>query len=109
MGLKGKLDPEVIPRVFAFFDDLVFVTGDDSMPGEHAAILASVSATVATVVTYVEAIAIEARWEGQDHRTQDDWEREVVHRWAHAIQEQKGGTIRRYGLNRHNLWRPRRR
>jgi hypothetical protein len=109
MGLKGSLDPDVIQRVFAFFPDPVLVTGDDSMPSEHKASLDAAAATVATVVTYVEETAFEVRWDGIDHRTQDDWEREIVHRWAHAIQEQRGGTVRRYGLNRHNAWRPRKR
>jgi hypothetical protein len=100
---------EVIERVFAFFDDPVLVTGDDSMPFDHGKALAAVSATVATVALYDEKTALTIRWEGQDHRTQEDWEREIVHRWAHTIQEQGAGTIRRYGLTRHGQRKPRKR
>jgi hypothetical protein len=109
IGPKGAKDPAVIERVLGFFHDPVLMTGDDSMPFDHANALDAVSVTVATVALYDENAALVIRWEAQDHRTQEDWQREIVHRWPHTIHEQGAGTIRRYGLNRHGQWRPRRR
>jgi hypothetical protein len=109
MGLKGTPDPELIRRVFGLFDDPVLVTADDFMPAEHGAVLASEDATVATIKPWVEAEGYIDEWDGQSRRTQGEWEEEIVHRWAHAMQTQRPGTVRRYGLAAHAPWRrPRR-
>lgn len=48
-------------------------------------------------------------WDGQRRRDQGEWEDEIVHRWAHAMQTQRRVTVRRYGLAAHAVWRrPRR-
>lgn len=78
-------------------DNWVLVSGDDAMPDDHAAVLAELGVTLATV----------------DPRRPDEieeaaWRRDIVHRWAHAMQIQEPGTIRRYSAGRHSLWRPRR-
>ena len=109
LRLKSALDPEVIERVFTYFDDPVLITGDDGMPAEHASVLAAFNATVATVTPWRKDDAFVGRWEGADHRSEEEWEREIVHRWAHTIQAQKRGTIRRYGLTSSAMWRPPRR
>lgn len=109
LRLKSALDPELIRRVFLFFDDPVLVTGDDDMPAEHSAVLASVSATVATIRSWNAKDADIGSWEGQKHRTEDEWSQEIVHRWAQAMQAQRTGTIRRYGPHSHATWRPPRR
>jgi hypothetical protein len=109
LGLKGSLDPVVIQKVFVLYDDPVLVTGDDDMPAEHATELASVSATVAVVHPWNEEKAHIGKWEGQDHRREDEWEAEIVHRWAHVIQLQRTGTIRRYSVNSYGDWKPKRR
>jgi hypothetical protein len=110
IGLKGTPDAELIMRVFGLYDDPVLVTGDDFMPAEHAGALESVNATVATVRPWVESEALTDTWDGQRRRNQSEWEEEVVHRWAHAIQTQRRGTVRRYGLAAHAPWRrPRKR
>lgn len=76
----------------------VLVTGDDAMPDDHPGALAELQITLATIDP--------RRPEGSG---EDAWRRDVVHRWAHAIQSQPAGTIRRYSATRHGLWKPRRR
>jgi hypothetical protein len=39
----------------------------------------------------------------------DAWRFDVVHRWAHVMEEQQANTRRRYSAKRHRLWTPRRR
>lgn len=109
LRLKGALDPEVIERVFGYFPDPVLVTGDDGMPAEHTAELAAVKATVAVIHPWDREAAQIGSWEGQEHRNEDEWEAEIVHRWAHLIQAQRTGTIRRYSLNSYGDWTPKRR
>jgi hypothetical protein len=94
LQLKGTLDPDLLPRLHALYDNFVLVTGDDNMPDEHAeAIAAHPGTTIATVRP------------GNPHDPrQDAYEREIVHRWAHVIHEQEAGTIRRYSLRTHALW-----
>ena len=75
----------------------ILVTGDDAMPDEHGDLLAELGVTLATLDPRQPA-----------GLSQDAWRRDVVHRWAHAIGRQGIGTIRRYSLHRHGLWRPRR-
>jgi len=38
---------------------------------------------------------------------QEAYEREVVHRWAHSMQVQESGSIRRYYVSTHRTWTPR--
>ena len=76
------------------------------MPAEHAALLSKVNATVAVVKPWVRAEAHTGHWEGQEHRSEEEWTEEIVHRWAHTIHGQRTGTIRRYSVNTHALWRP---
>ncbi len=109
LRLKSSLDPYVIRKVFGFYDDPVLITGDNDMPAEHASVLAEVNATVAVVKPWSPEEGFVSRWEGQDHRGEDEWEHEVVQRWAHSIQGQVTGTVRRYSLSSHAPWRPPRR
>jgi len=75
----------------------VLVSGDDAMPDDHGDVLAELGVTLATVDPRRPEVTEEAAWR-----------RDVIHRWAHAIQIQEPGTIRRYSAVRHGLWRPRR-
>jgi hypothetical protein len=109
LGLKSALDPDLIRKVFVLFDDPILVTADDAMPAEHESALAMANATVATVKPWRRVEATIGDWEGQTHRGEEEWAQEIVHRWAHVIQQQKTGSIRRYGLNANAPWkRPRR-
>ena len=75
----------------------VLVSGDDAMPDDHPEVLAELNVTLATVDP--------RRPKGIEEAA---WRRDIVHRWAHAMQIQEPGTIRRYSAGRHNLLRPRR-
>lgn len=67
------------------------------MPDDHGDVLAEVLVTLATIDPRRPAGTKEA-----------EWRRDVIHRWAHVMSGQDSGSIRRYSLHRHGLWRPRR-
>jgi len=75
----------------------VLVTGDDSMPDDHGDVLRKLRVTLAT---------IDPRRPDATHEAA--WRRDVIHRWAHAMQMQTSGSFRRYSLTRQGEWRPRR-
>jgi hypothetical protein len=98
LGMCGMKD-EVLLRALAKLPEVepVLVTGDDDMPGEHRDIVAQLKVTIATV----------------DGRPgpgwgREEWKKEIVHRWAHSMQLQTAGTIRRYSVAQHHPWRRRR-
>jgi len=95
-GLKGTLDPDLVSLLMARYKGgIVLVTANESMPLEHAAVLKKVGITVAVI-------------DGAHANVhQDAWKRETVHRWAHAIEDQEPGTIRRYAPKRQGVWRRR--
>lgn len=97
LGLLNMLDPDVLRAVHALDDDCVLVTGDDGMPGEHADLIAKLGTTIATVDG--------RRYEGWGR---EQWKKEIVHRWAHTMQDQELGRVMRYGLKRPRVWTPRR-
>jgi hypothetical protein len=98
LGLRGSADPQLLDKVDGQLDVWVLVTADDRLPDSHAEAVRRVGATIATINPEREM-----GW------PLEEWRREIVHRWAHAIQEQSQGTLRRYTLRRHGVWRPRRR
>lgn len=102
LGLsKDVKDPELLRGLAALYDgerEWTLVTGDDAMPAEHGPVIIETHATVATIFPeYPEDV------------TEHAWNVDVVHRWAHAMQEQNTGTVRRYNLAASVPWRPRRR
>lgn len=98
LGPRGSLDPQLLHRIDAQLEDWVLVTADDALPGEHSDAAAAVGATIATIHP-----------DRHPEWALESWRREIVHRWAHVIQDQPAGTARRYGLQRHARWTPRRR
>lgn len=98
LGLKGEKDPQALRKLFAWYPRCVLLTSDDSMPLEHADVLQEVGATLATIDPI--------RPPGY---LLDQWERDVAHRWAHAIQAQESGLIKRYTLAGARPWTSRRR
>lgn len=57
------------------------------MPDEHAQVIREVRGTVATVST-----------DRPLSYTEEAWQRDVVHRWAHAMQAQADASVRRWGV-----------
>jgi hypothetical protein len=95
LGLGGK-DDALLEQIAERFPGAILVTGDDRMPADHAETLAMTGITVATIdpIRPPEFRASE-------------WNHEVVQRWAHVIETQTRGTVRRYGLA-NRLWTDRR-
>ena len=100
VGLQGLEDPEMLRGLVDSLPDRetwILVTSDDAMPQEHGELLRSLGITLATIDPRREA----------DYNS-DQWERDVVHRWAHAMATQPSRSIFRYSLRRRRPWRPRR-
>jgi hypothetical protein len=98
LGLRRSTDPELLRDLStrAGLGEWVLVTGNDGMPAEHPRLIGELNPTIATI----------------DPRRPDgvkelEWRTDVVHRWAHAMQEQEPGTVRRYSLGRSSTWSPR--
>jgi hypothetical protein len=100
LQLRGMKDEPLLRALAAHFhlqSTWVLVTGDDAMPDDHGETLAQLSVTLAT---------IDPR---RRHGSREmEWRKDVVHRWAHAMVAQEPGSIRRYSVGRHGVWRPRR-
>jgi hypothetical protein len=79
--------------------DWMLITGDDAMPGEHAVVIAELKITIATIDGRPQSYA--------GYPTQDCWKRDVIHRWAHVMEVQPAGSVRRYGRS-HQVWKQRR-
>jgi hypothetical protein len=102
LGLADNVkDPELLRALAANYGgkrEWVLVTGDDGMPAEHGDVIRDTAATIATIHP-----------EYPDGMTQHAWRIDVVQRWAHAMQDQKSQTVRRYTLSGSQVWKPRRR
>jgi predicted nuclease of predicted toxin-antitoxin system len=96
--LRGAKDPDLLRAIARDYEDAVLVTGDDNMPATHADVLRETRVSLAIIAPEREGIF-----------TTDEWDREIVHRWAHKMEAQEPGSIRRYYLIGGREWRPRRR
>lgn len=96
MGLARAKDPELLMALQAE-SDWVLVTGDDRMPDDHGGIVEALRPTIATVDPKMSS----------EYETTDQWRRDVIHKWAHKMQTQPLGTIRRYNLTGSRPWHSR--
>lgn len=91
------LDDDLLDAIAALDPEAVLVTEDDDMPAEHLVALERTGLTVA-IVDPIPAAGF----------SQAAWPHEVVHRWAHRMEEQAPRTIRRYNLT-NLVWTDRKR
>lgn len=100
LQVADLLDPDLLRHLATVYEpaQFVFVSGDDALPFEHAAIVAELGLTVAIVNQSIP-----------DDIEEDAYERDVVHRWAHVMAHQSEGSIRRYFPDSHRLWTRKRR
>jgi hypothetical protein len=100
LGIHRMEDPDLLTELCVQLPDMrwVLVTADDSLPDDWADVIAMLLPTIATI-----------RPRGRDDYDDDQWARDVVHRWAHVMQTQEPQSIRRYWLGSHGVWRPVRR
>lgn len=98
LGIADFKDPLLLTDLAGRYakEPWILVTGDDAMPAEHGEIIVETNATIATVHP-----------EQPPSLTQDAWRRDVVHRWAHMLQTQTTGNVRRYNDRSSRLWAPR--
>lgn len=102
LQLRHAKDPELLQALAEHYGERpwVLVTADDNLPAAHADVVAEVNATIATIdprrsVAYAD--------------DEDAWGREVAHRWAHMMERQPMGSVRRYSDRGGRKWLPRRR
>lgn len=90
-------DPPLLEALCSHFDDPVLVTADDKMPLVHGDLIRQLGATIATLEPWERHPNLV---ESQTAETNDQeaYEREIVHRWAHSMQGQERGAVRRYFL-----------
>jgi len=98
MGLRGALDAELLERLAGLDLAWVLVGADDHMPEEHADEVACYDATLAIIDPLTP-----------DGYERDQFERDVVHKWAHRMQEQEQGTVYRYTVRGRTVWKAPRR
>jgi hypothetical protein len=98
---NGLKDVPLLRALCHLLDDEVWtlVTGDDRMPWDHSDVIEELGVTVATLLPYRKARTVLA--------SPVEYQFEIVHRWAHHMSELEDGTIRRYKLRQHEVWRPR--
>lgn len=104
LGMTGMLDGDVLSQLASLKCDWIFITGDDRMPFEHSEVIERFGATIAT---------IDGEWEkcctaNGLNLTQQEFNHETVHRWAHVMAEQTEGQVRRYSPLKNSVWTPRR-
>jgi hypothetical protein len=95
---KGLRNPDLLERLGQEYPNCVFITEDDTLPIDHPQSVGHT--TVAIAIIDPEAPA------GYDL---EQWDAEMVHRWAHRIEEQAIGTVRRYSGNGNSKWHVRKR
>ncbi len=94
------LDPDLLNKLAELngTEDWMLISGDDRMPAEHGDKILNAKATVATILNnYPEGM------------TEHFWRTDVVHRWAHTMQNQSPQTVRRYSFSGSTVWTPRKR
>ena len=94
-------DPLLLRGVAEKYIDWILITADDIMPLTHADVITETQATIATIAPEISP--------PYGENEVDVWRREIVHRWAHAMEDQTAYTFRRYYLTTHRLWTPSRR
>lgn len=97
LGYKGLKDPNLLTAIARDHPGAVLVTSDDHMPADHPEDLRRTYVTLATIDPARPA-----------ELTQEEWEFEVVQRWAHKMIEQEIATWRRYGRSARDWTPPRR-
>jgi hypothetical protein len=108
LGLHRVKDRELLEHLWLdVSDDPVLITADDKMPLMHRAIIERFGATIATVEPWSRHPDLIESPIPNEISNQEAYEREVVHRWAHSMQVQESGSIRRYYVSTHRAWTPR--
>jgi len=105
LGNGSLKDPKVIPKVIKQMGrEVVFITYDNSLPEEHASLVAGEDVTLAVIAPYDEK---KKAWQSYSNvAVQEAWKRDIVQRWAHRMQDQKQGSILRYALGNWGVWTP---
>jgi hypothetical protein len=86
LGLDKKVDGQVIKALAEQHEPCVFVTWDNKMHLSHAQALDHFELTLAVIDQKAK----------RGDLSEEEYYREVIHRWAHRIIFQKPGTVVKY-------------
>lgn len=95
LRLRGAEDSRLLDQLSELPEPWVLVTQDKTMPLEHADAIAQLKPTIAVVLSAESLLGAAVEWSCRD----------IVHRWAHAMQRQAPGSIREYTASRSARWR----
>ena len=95
LQLRGVKDSPLLDQLARLPESWLLVTQDKTMPLQHAAAIAELVPTIAVVI-----LADDLLGDAIDRACH-----EVVHRWAHVMQDQAPGSIREYTVGRSASWR----
>jgi hypothetical protein len=90
LKLNGKVDGQVIKALAEKHEPCVLVTWDNKMHKSHAGQLSHFGLTVAVIDLYAK----------RGELTEEEYYREVIHRWAHRMVFQREGSIMKYSRAR---------
>lgn len=86
LGLNEKVDGQIIKALSEQHEPCVLVTWDNKMAKSHAGQLAHFGLTVAMVDLYADRGGL----------TDEEYYREVIHRWAHRMIGQEKASVVKY-------------
>jgi PIN like domain len=95
LQLRGVKDAPLLSQLAELPEPWLLVSQDKTMPLQHAAAIAELAPTIAVVLLADDLIGDAVDWACRD----------IVHRWAHAMQGQAPGSIREYTPGRSAPWR----
>lgn len=95
LELRGAKDSSLLDHLSRLPEAWVLVTQDKTMPLQHAATVAALTPTIAVVMLADDLIGEQIDWACRD----------IVHKWAHAMQAQAPSSIREYTVSRSAAWR----
>lgn len=90
LELDGKDDGQIIKGLAESHEPCVLVTWDNKMHLSHAETLRHFGVTLAVIDRYAQ----------RGDLSEEEYYREVIHRWAHRIVFQKAGVVVKYSRAR---------
>jgi hypothetical protein len=94
LGWKGLTDPPLLRAIAREHSEAVLITGDDNLPATHRDVLDETHITIAIIGP------------GRPPEVpEDEWDFDVVQRWAHKMAEQPAASVKRYSLAGAREWR----
>lgn len=95
LELRGAKDSSLLDHLSQLPEAWILVTQDKTLPLHHALAVEKLTPTIAVVMLADDLVGEQIDWACRD----------IVHKWAHAMQAQAPTSIREYTFNRSAGWR----